>query len=160
MRRAYTWHRPDLALGSALVVLAGVVASSAAALPRGAGFFASAQFFPYLIATGLALVGLVIVRGARQPEDSQEAVPRLDGWAVLLIAAGLVAELVLLDTLGWIPAATVLFAAASRAFGERRLWLDILIGLALAGVLFVGFDQGLGLDLPVGSLVENWLDAD
>ena len=54
-------------------------------------------------------------------------------------------QLLLLESLGWIVAATLLFVAATPAFGSRRLLLDAAIGVVLTGLAFVMFNYGLGL---------------
>jgi putative tricarboxylic transport membrane protein len=51
---------------------------------------------------------------------------------------------------GFIPTATVVFVCTAIAFGSRRYVRDILIGLALAIVAYVGFVHALGLNLPAG----------
>ena len=80
-----------------------------------------------------------------------------------LVSAGLIVQLLLLETVGWIPATTLLFVAVTRAFGSRRLLTDAVIGLVLTSLAFVVFNYGLGLDLPVGTVLEDVLapqDAD
>ena len=51
---------------------------------------------------------------------------------------------------GFIPTATALFVCTSIAFGGRRYVRDVLIGLGLAVVAYVGFVHALGLNLPAG----------
>lgn len=55
---------------------------------------------------------------------------------------------------GFIPTATVLFVCVTIGFGSRRFVRDILIGLALSIVAYVGFVHVLGLRLPAGLLGE------
>ena len=43
--------------------------------------------------------------------------------------------MLLLESLGWIVATTLLFVAATLAFGSRRLLLDGAIGVVLTGNL-------------------------
>jgi putative tricarboxylic transport membrane protein len=65
--------------------------------------------------------------------------------------------MLLIERIGWVLAAAILFAAVARAFQSRRPLLDAAIGLALAGLAFVVFNWGLGLSLPTGSLIEPLL---
>src|SRR5688572_18205546 len=120
--------------------------------------------FPYLIATGLIVIGALVLREAFFGHVAHERGGfELDGLAVALVSAGLIVQLLLLETVGWIPATTLLFVAVTRAFGSRRLLTDAVIGLALASLAFVAFNYGLGLDLPVGTVLEDVLapqDAD
>jgi putative tricarboxylic transport membrane protein len=68
--------------------------------------------------------------------------------------------MLLLESLGWIVAATLLFVAATLAFGSRRLVLDTAIGIVLAGLAFAIFNYGLGLSLPTGTAIERLLPAE
>ena len=54
--------------------------------------------------------------------------------------------MLLLESLGWIIATTLLFVAATRPSASRRLVIDIAIGVVLTGLAFVVFNYGLGLD--------------
>jgi putative tricarboxylic transport membrane protein len=120
--------------------------------------------FPFLIAGGLIIIGALVLREAFFGHVAHERGGfELDGLAVALVSAGLIVQLFLLEMVGWIPATTILFVATTRAFGSRRLLLDALIGLVLASLAFVVFNYGLGLDLPVGTVLEDVLapqDAD
>jgi putative tricarboxylic transport membrane protein len=114
--------------------------------------------FPYLIATGLIVIGALVLREAFFGHVAHERGGfELDWLAVGLVSAGLIVQLLLLETVGWIPATTLLFVAVTRAFGSRRLLTDAVIGLALASLAFVVFNYGLGLDLPVGTVLEDVL---
>jgi putative tricarboxylic transport membrane protein len=74
---------------------------------------------------------------------------------VVLVAAGLVLDVILMPPLGFIVASTVLFTLVATAFGRRRFIVDAAIGLVFAGIIFVAFVHGLGLHLPAGSLWEG-----
>lgn len=116
------------------------------------------RLFPSLIAGGLIVIGLLVLREAFFGHVAHERGRfELDWLAVVLVSAGLVAQMLLLETLGWIPATTLLFVAAARAFGSRRLLLDTVIGLVLTGAAFVVFNAGLGLTLPAGAAIERLL---
>jgi putative tricarboxylic transport membrane protein len=115
--------------------------------------------FPFLIAGGLILIGALVLREAIFGHVAHERGGfELDWLAVALVSAGLIVQMLLLETVGWIPATTLLFVAVTRAFGSRRLLTDAVIGLALASLAFVVFNYGLGLDLPVGTVLEDVLD--
>jgi putative tricarboxylic transport membrane protein len=119
------------------------------------------RLFPSLIAGGLIVIGLLVLREALFGHVAHERGRfELDWLAVVLVSAGLLAQMFLLETLGWIPASALLFVAGARAFGSRRLLVDALIGLALAALAFVVFNWGLDLGLPLGTAVENLLGED
>ena len=68
--------------------------------------------------------------------------------------------MLLLESLGWIVATTLLFVAATLAFRERRILISIAIGIVLTGLAFWVFNYGLGLTLPTGTVFEQLLPAD
>ena len=118
------------------------------------------RLFPFLVATGLIVVGVALLREAVAGHIAHEGGFELDWRAVGLVAAGLILQLLLLESLGWIAAAALLFVAATLAFGSRRLLLDAAIGVVLAGFAYVMFNYGLGLDLPTGTAIERLLPAE
>ena len=62
--------------------------------------------FPYLISAGLVLVGLALLREAFTGHIAHAQGLELDGIAVVLVSVGLIIQILLLETLGWIPATT------------------------------------------------------
>jgi len=110
--------------------------------------------FPYLIAAGLVIVGISLLREAFTGHIAHESGFELDWIAVALVSAGLLIQIFLLETLGWIPATALLFIAVARAFGSRRLLTDAVLGVALTAASFVVFNYGLGLNLPGGVVAD------
>lgn len=143
-----------LGLGLFVVIetaLMEVAPSNAAIGPR---------LFPFLVAAGLLVVGLLVLRQAFFGHIAHERGFELDWKAVALVAVGLLVQLLLVESLGWIVATTLLYLLAALAFAERRLLVTLLIGLALTGLTFVVFNYGLGLSLPTGSVLERLLPAE
>ena len=118
------------------------------------------RLFPFLVAAGLLVVGLLVLRQAFFGHIAHERGFELDWKAVALVAVGLLVQLLLVESLGWIVATTLLYLLAALAFAERRLLVTLLIGLALTGLTFVVFNYGLGLSLPTGSVLERLLPAE
>ena len=118
------------------------------------------RLFPFLVAAGLLVVGVLVLRQAFFGHIAHERGFELDWQAVALVAVGLLAQLLLVESLGWILATTLMFLLAALAFAERRLLATLLIGLALTGLTFVVFNYGLGLSLPTGSVLERLLPAE
>jgi putative tricarboxylic transport membrane protein len=126
------------------------------------------RLFPGLIAGGLCLAGLGVLATALRPRrgagggapgsaegdggDGGDGIPDLDWKPVLVASAGLVLHFLLVETIGFVLASTLLFVAMAFAFGSRRVGRDALVGLALALLAYVGFTRGLGLALPTGFL--------
>ncbi len=106
--------------------------------------------YPYMI--GAALIGLAIWtmieawRGDFPQREPQNLPP------IFWIIGGLAAQLLLLHAVGFSIATSLLFAATARAFGQRRLYMTIPIGIVFAFIVWVVFAQGLGLGLPAGPL--------
>lgn len=115
------------------------------------------RLFPILVALGLVLVGLALLREAVWGAIAHEGGIELDGRAIALVAGGLILQALLIERAGWMLAATVLFVCATAAFGSRRLALDAALGFGLSALAFVSFNYGLGLELPTGELVERLL---
>jgi putative tricarboxylic transport membrane protein len=116
--------------------------------------------FPFLISGGLVIVGVSLLREAFAGHIAHEGGFELDWIAVALVSVGLILQMFLLETLGWIPASALLFMAVARAFGSRRLVIDAIFGLALAAASFVIFNYGLGLNLPGGVIAELMAPAE
>ena len=72
-----------------------VAASNAAIGPR---------LFPFLIAAGLLIVGVLILRQAFFGHIAHESGFELDWRAFALVSAGLILQMLLLESLGWIVA--------------------------------------------------------
>jgi putative tricarboxylic transport membrane protein len=127
-----------------------VTASNAAIGPR---------LFPFLVALALLMVGAFVLRQAFFGHIAHERGFELDWLAVALVLGGLLLQMFLVESLGWIIATTLLFVAATLAFRERRVLISIAIGLALTCLTYVVFNYGLGLSLPVGTTIEELLPA-
>ncbi|WP_172122443.1 MULTISPECIES: tripartite tricarboxylate transporter TctB family protein [unclassified Devosia] len=106
--------------------------------------------FPYVIAGGLLLLsaGTLVeaMRGKFPARDRDNYVP------ILWIVGGLVAQLLLLTTVGFSIATGVLFAFTAQAFGRGPLWKTIPIGIVFAFIVWFIFAKGLQLSLPAGPL--------
>ena len=79
----------------------------------------------------------------------------LDWRAVVLVSAGLLLQMFLVESLGWIIATTLLFVRRRLPSRSAASSSTMLIGLALTGLTFVVFNYGLGLTLPIGTAIED-----
>ncbi|WP_372396352.1 tripartite tricarboxylate transporter TctB family protein [Azospirillum sp. HJ39] len=143
-------------LGGGLSALGALIAIETMLTPSVGRSVVGPALFPYLISAGLVLIGLSLLREAFAGHIAHETGLELDLRAVALVAAGLAAQFLLIEILGWIPSAALLFVAVARAFGSRRYLPNAALGLLLAGGTFVVFNYGLDLNLPIGSVGE-WL---
>jgi putative tricarboxylic transport membrane protein len=105
---------------------------------------------PQVVAIGLALLsiwtGFEAWRGDFPEREPIEVQP------VVLIVAGLAAQMLLLKTAGFSIATGVLFALTAFGFGRRKLWISLPLGIVFSFVVFIIFGRFLQLSLPAGPL--------
>lgn len=140
-----------LVVGCLLFAVAAVIWWDTEALRITSVYGVGPKAIPYAIATGLVLLAIgnlvIAFSGAAPARES------VDPVAVLLILAGLAALIALIALGGgFIPAAAVLFAATSTAFGRRAPLTDLAIGAAVGLLILLMFDKVLTLALPEGPI--------
>ncbi|MBO1081139.1 tripartite tricarboxylate transporter TctB family protein [Roseomonas sp. 573] len=149
---------PDLAVAVAVLLLGLLCLWQAAIIPT-TPIYAQVgpKFVPYLVGGLVCLIGaglvLAALRGgwSAEMEEVRDAPPT--NWRALgLIGAGLLANLLLIDWLGFVIAATLQFVLVAAGFGSRRPGRDLLIGLAVTLLAFLAFDKLLGVDIGSGIL--------
>jgi putative tricarboxylic transport membrane protein len=105
---------------------------------------------PRLIAYGLlVLAALTVVSGLKGDLPKP---PRQAPAPVLWIMGGLVGQLALLHVAGFVVSGAILFGMTARGFGQKPLWRNLLVGFALAFVIYGVFDRLLKLNLPGGPI--------
>lgn len=133
---------------------------TAVSIPAGPSYAAMGpRVFPGLIGGALCLVGAYLlwkaVHGGNGVDGGSEDDLPYDWPALAWVVGTLASQIALLKWVGWVPAATLLFVGVARAFGSRAWQRDTCIGLVLGGMTYLLFNAVLGLDLPVGLLVES-----
>ena len=102
----------------------------------------------FVTATGAALVllGLVllvqIARGERfEPQDAEDVAAEQSASrpALLTAMAGAAAPLYTMERFGFAVTAALVFALTTRAFGSRRILLDLGLGAAIGAACWYGF---------------------
>ena len=96
-----------------------------------------------------------VLRGGRGESESGEDVDLTHPteWRVVVpLVAAFVANILLIDLLGWVISGTILFWGSVWALGSRHYVRDGLISVALSVITFYGFYAGLGIFLPAGLL--------
>lgn len=145
--------REEIWLAVAVIALGGLIALGAWLVPPPpphvkvgpAVLPAATAVLMLLLGVGLLVAAL---RGGWIPEaerDEPVSYAQL-GWVVL----GLVANVALIDTLGFTIASTVLFACTARGFGSRRPLRDAAIAVVFAAIAYLGFDTVLGIRIGAG----------
>lgn len=114
---------------------------------------------PVLVGSLLVLLGLLLAlavsRGSRGEAEAGEDVDldqRVDVKTVLLLLAVFVANILLIDLLGWVISGGLLFYGSAIVLGSRHFVRDLVISAALSLGTFYGFAIGLGVGLPAGIL--------
>ena len=160
-RRGRLAGRSELGVALLLGVVGVVVLVDAAGIhaPYSQADPVGPRTVPFLVA-GLLLVcaaGLAVnvLRGghgeAEEGEDVDLTAPT--EWRVVLPLVGtFVANVLLIDVLGWVISGALLFWGSSWALGSRHPVRDVVISLALSLATFYGFYLGLGVLLPAGVL--------
>ncbi len=147
-------RRPDraaLVIAPVLFVLAAVIWWDAGRLAETSNYSGiGPATVPHVVAIGLALLsiwtGFEAWRGDFPEREPVEIKP------VVMIVAGLAAQMLLLKTAGFSIATGALFALTAYGFGRRKLWISLPIGIGLSFVVFIIFGRFLQLSLPAGPL--------
>ncbi|MCO5733799.1 tripartite tricarboxylate transporter TctB family protein [Rhizobium sp. SSA_523] len=147
-------RRPDwaaLVIAAVLVAIAAVIFMDAARLREVTGYSpVGPGTVPMVIAVMLTLLAIWTVfaafRGDFPERDRQELPP------VAWVVGGLVAQMLLLNHLGFSIATGILFAATAAGFGKRRIWISLPIGIVLCLIVWLIFAGLLQLSLPAGPL--------
>jgi putative tricarboxylic transport membrane protein len=107
-----------------------------------------------LVVTSAFLAKDVLAGGRGEPEAGEDVdLSRGSDWrTVLLLAAAFLANVVLIERIGWPISGAILFFGCAFALGSRHIVRDIIIAFALSIGTWYLFDVGLGVDLPVGLL--------
>jgi len=153
------WSGPAMWVVPALVAVVGAVcvwgaftieAPPNATRPGPAAFPGAIGALLLVVA---ALLTLVNVRNLRSGAGSAgNALAWFEGRPVLIILAGLVVHVAVLEFVGWLLAGALLFWVVAYAFGARAYLRDAVVALSMSAAVQVGFSLGLGLSLPGGFL--------
>ena len=127
-------------------------------LPAGAGYAqVGPGVVPKFVGGGLILLGAALLRealtgGYRGVDEEAEKHLPMDWVSFAWVSGGIILYGLLVETLGFVFASTILFVMVARSFGNRRWVLNIVVGVLLAAFVFAIFNYGLGLTLPPGIL--------
>ncbi|MET7333986.1 tripartite tricarboxylate transporter TctB family protein [Nonomuraea sp. NPDC005650] len=154
------WWRPELGLavvvlGLGVLVVIGTLDVSAAASQLGIG----PRFFPMLVGGAMVLIGLFyvvdVIRGGHgDPEESEDVdVDASTDWRSVGLVSGIfLAFTALLNVLGWIIGASLLFFGLSLALGAEHKARTAVISVVVGLATYLLFVKGLGVALPGGLL--------
>lgn len=158
------------AVGGGIVLVAVALAAGALGIPGEAGYGGvGPNFLPWLVAAGLAVCGVLILReaftgGFRLLEEPDHAASFWPGAA--MVSAGLLANAALITTLGFVLSCALCYALAvqglRRAEGQagvsnaRTLAIDVASGVAISAPVYWMFTKFLAINLP-GLTATGWL---
>jgi putative tricarboxylic transport membrane protein len=110
------------------------------------------RVFPLMAVGGLLMLSLLLVRKALDGgwQDLEEKAVRPDSRSMLLIAAGLLANVLLIGPLGFTLASAIMFTMVAWGFGSRRHLFDAGLGFVLALGTYFGFAKALGVNIGAG----------
>lgn len=147
-------RRPDraaLVIAPVLFILAAVIWWDAGRLAEMSNYSRiGPATVPHVVAIGLALLAVWTAfeawRGDFPEREPVEVKP------VVMIVAGLAAQMLLLKTAGFSIATGALFALTAFGFGRRKLWISLPIGIAFSFAVYIVFGRFLQLSLPAGPI--------
>jgi hypothetical protein len=110
--------------------------------------------FPYLMACAIGLLGIALMVTAwRKPAGPEEPLVAMDALIrvlAVLVCSGL--YLWLITLFGYMLPTFAATLALMYLFGERRIWLMIIISLVVAVSLFFVFGKVFHMLMPHGSI--------
>jgi putative tricarboxylic transport membrane protein len=114
---------------------------------------------PVVVGVALLVIAVLlardVLRGGHGESEAGEDVDLShpsDWRTVLLLIGAFLANVVLIDRIGFPISGAVLFWGAAYALGSRHLLRDPIIALALSVATYLVFSRGLGIGLPAGVL--------
>jgi putative tricarboxylic transport membrane protein len=159
--RERTKGRSELGVAALLLVLGALVLWDTSQISSGIAQTGPVgpKAVPSLIAGMLIVCGVVlaidVLRGGHAEAEGGEDVDLnhpSDWRTVLLLVAAFLANVLLIDPVGWWFSGAVLFWGSAYALGSRRYVRDAAISFALSFATYYIFAAGLGIGLPAGVL--------
>jgi putative tricarboxylic transport membrane protein len=102
-----------------------------------------------------ALLAVAVARGSRGEAEAGEDIDldqRIDIKTVLGLLGVFIANILLIDLLGWVISGGLLFYGCAIVLGSRHFVRDLAISAVLSLGTFYGFAIGLNVGLPAGIL--------
>jgi putative tricarboxylic transport membrane protein len=153
--------RSELGVALFLLALGVLVLVDAAGIPQTAGQTGPVgpKAVPFVLGAALVVLSVLlavdVLRGGRGEQETGEDVDLSHGtdWrTVLLLVGAFLANVVLIERVGWPVSGAILFFGVAFALGSRHFIRDPLIAIALSIGSWYLFALGLGIELPVGVL--------
>ena len=106
----------------------------------------------FLVITSALLISEILRGNSGVPEGTEAGDPfqKADFKTMAQVVAAISANVILLDLLGFIVAATTSFWGVAYAFGARKYLKDFMVAIVFSVIVYFGFTQGLNINLPAG----------
>ena len=159
--RERTQGRSELGVAVLLLVLGGLVLWDASRIHSGVAQLGVVGPTAVPILVGVLLVvcavalAVDVLRGGHGEAEGGEDVDLShpsDWRTLLLLVAAFLANVVLLNPVGWWFSGAVLFWGSAYALGSRHYVRDAVLAFALSFLTYYVFAVGLGIFLPAGVL--------
>lgn len=168
--RAAPASLPQTLVGAGVLLLGLALAAGALIIPAAAGYGGvGPNFLPWIVAVGLTVCGVMIVREARTggframdaPSGSEHGFWAGFAW----VSAGLLSNAALITVIGFILSCTLCYMLAvqglRRAGGQdasrpSSLLSDLITGAAISAPVYWMFTKFLGINLP-GLTATGWI---
>ena len=159
--RERTKGRSELGVAALLLVLGGLVLWDASQINPGLAQAGAVgpKAVPFLIGAMLIVCAMFlaveVLRGGHAEAEGGEDVDLShpsDWRTVSLLVAAFLANVVLIEPVGWWFSGAVLFWGCAYALGSRHYVRDAVIAFALSFATYYIFAAGLGIGLPAGVL--------
>jgi putative tricarboxylic transport membrane protein len=140
-----------------VTVFAGLVIYLAFGFEEAGGYAGiGARAFPLAIGVLMLIAGVGLAvqsftGGFRNLEDEANGEP-FERSAFVWVAVGLVLQMALIESAGFVTATTLLFWCCACGFGSRAGVRDAVISLVLAIGVYLLFTRGLSVNLTAGWL--------
>jgi putative tricarboxylic transport membrane protein len=153
--------RSELGVSVLLAALGAVVLVDASRIPtdftqRGP---VGPAAVPVVVGMALLVIAVLlardVLRGGHGESETGEDIDLShpsDWRTVLLLVGAFLANVVLIERVGFPISGAVLFWGAAYALGSRHFLRDPLIAVVLSVVTYLIFSRGLGIGLPAGVL--------
>lgn len=155
MRASGAKSKAGYAVGLGLIALAAVLVYDAANMQVPPNYAAyGPQIFPYISVVVLVATGLYFLwqTATAKPNAVHPDTDRPEWIGVFGISVGLLAQVFLIETLGFVLSAAFLFFAVAWSFRSGRPVRDAIIAVALSLTTYLVFTYLLNLQLPPGIL--------
>lgn len=147
--------RGEIALALGLLCVSGIVLWQTLEIPVSPIYArVGPTIIPMMTGVGLGCLSFALLvsalRGGWQTDEEKEYTP--DTLALRWLAAGMLANIVLIGPAGFTVASVVMFTMVARAFGSTQILRDASYGFAFSLIAYIGFARALGINIGAGPL--------